>query len=135
MPLFGRHRRLPSMDKENEGDLGGNGYTSVCGDFSFASSSVGLSVNQQNVILKLESTSPLANKFRVGDVIVQVRRRHDSSTLFSCDSTNECRIRLPLTPGEWKRLHEHECGCAAGGRGAREPHCTAQGQQPRQDAI
>ena len=99
MPLFGRHRRLPSMDKENVGDLGGNGYTSVCGDFSFASSSVGLSVNQQNVILKLEPTSPLANKFRIGDVIVQVRRRRDSSIVFSCDSTNECCIRLPLKPG------------------------------------
>lgn len=87
------------MDKENVGDLGGNGYTSVCGDFSFASSSVGLSVNQQNVILKLEPTSPLANKFRIGDVIVQVRRRRDSSIVFSCDSTNECCIRLPLKPG------------------------------------
>ncbi len=75
MPFFGsRHRRLPSLDKENAGQE--DTYTTITCHFSqHHDCRVGLSLGENNTIVRLEATSPLAKQFRVGDMIVSVNGR------------------------------------------------------------
>ena len=69
MPFFtSRHRRLPSADKEN---MAGDDFIAIEADVTLSASTVvGLSITEDNRILKLDASSPLANKFKVGDKFI-----------------------------------------------------------------
>ena len=78
MSFFSRHRRLPSFDKENvEHD---HCYTAIEADVCLSPSApIGLSINSQNMITRIDNLSPVARKFRVGATIVAVNGREAAS--------------------------------------------------------
>ena len=93
---FSRHRRLPSYDKENA-ENEDNAMEVVSSDFTVAdgtSAVVGLSLGEGNMIVRLDATSPLAKKLRVGDRIVQVNGRDASAMSISAMLEGEEHISI-----------------------------------------
>lgn len=69
--------------------------TTLCADFTVDdSATIGLSLSENNQILKLDSSSPIARKFRVGDIIVQVNGKDCSSMSVSAMLENEAHVSL-----------------------------------------
>ena len=78
--LSGRpsHRRVLSYDKENTGD---DDFDCIEGDFALEQgASLGISFSSEGRITRIETSSPVARKFKVGDTIIQVNGR-DASTM------------------------------------------------------
>ena len=93
MPFFSRHRRLPSFDKENTAAEGG--FTAIVGDFTLGeAANIGLSLGENNQILKIDGSSPLCKKFRVGDIIVAVNGKDCSSMSVHAMLEHEAHVEL-----------------------------------------
>ena len=64
-------------------------------DFTInGSTTVGLSLGENNQIVKLDASSPIARKFKIGDIIVQVNGKDCSCMSVHAMLENEANVSL-----------------------------------------
>ena len=109
-----RHRRLPSedMDKENM-SVHEDAYITVSDNFVLSESAqiLGMKLSENNVIVKLDNSSPIARKFRVGDKFTHLNGKDVSAMSVAALLEGEHQVSLtalrPRGSGGLKSYTEH----------------------------